>query len=156
MQLSTLSEHPHEIEKIAQWYFDEWAHTAPNMTQAMVARKVTEKSIHRDQFPMALVAHQQDQLAGVLELKYRENKYYPQYEHWVGGVFIDPSYRNQGIASQLLLRAKQLAAKFGVTELYLQCESFNIALYQKHGFKALHLAPHHDIETTIMVCEVTN
>lgn len=38
----------------------------------------------------------------------------------------------------------------GVTMLYLQCESHNISLYQRHGFKVLHQANHHMVEVTIM------
>lgn len=38
-----------------------------------------------------------------------------------------------------------------IDKLYLQCESFNIGLYERHGFRALHQAKHHRVETTVMV-----
>ncbi|MCK6264720.1 GNAT family N-acetyltransferase [Vibrio sp. ZSDE26] len=151
MEITLLAEHPDYVPKIAKWYFDEWAHIAPNITEEMVLEKVTEKSQNRDQIPLALIACMEDKLVGVLELKIRENKNYPEYEHWVGGVYTNPANRGQGVASQLLKKAKVLAIDFGVQDLYLQCECFNIPLYLKHGFKALHLAQHHDSETTIMV-----
>ncbi|PSW16884.1 GNAT family N-acetyltransferase [Photobacterium sanctipauli] len=151
MEISLLADHPDYAPKIAKWYFDEWAHIAPNITEDIVLEKVIEKSLNRDQIPLALVAREGGELVGVLELKIRENKNYPEYENWVGGVFTNPPNRGQGVAGQLLNKAKELAIDFGVKDLYLQCESFNIPLYLNHGFKALHQARHHDAETTIMV-----
>ena len=151
MEISLLADHPDYAPKIAKWYFDEWAHIAPNITEEMVLEKVIEKSKNRGQIPLALIARLDDELVGVLELKFRENKNYPEYENWIGGVFTNPTNRGQGVASQLLKKAKELAIDFGVQDLYLQCESFNIPLYISHGFKALHQAQHHDSETTIMV-----
>ncbi len=150
MEISLLADHPNESAKIAKWYYDEWASIAPDVTLDMVHDSVVQKSVNRDSIPLSLVAHQDDELVGTLELKFRENKNYPEYEHWVGGVFVEPRFRNNGIASQLISEAKQMARNFGVRTLYLQCESHNVELYENHGFKKLHQAPHHEIETTIM------
>lgn len=157
MKISLLADYPAEAAKIAKWYYDEWVRVTPNVTEEMVLEKVMEKSINRNTIPMALVVHINGVLVGVLELKIRENKDYPQYEHWVGGVFTHPCYRGQGIASALMTRAKELAVRMGVKTLYLQCESDTIPLYLKHGFKVLHQVQHdqhHAIETTIMEWEV--
>ncbi|MEK1964817.1 GNAT family N-acetyltransferase [Vibrio parahaemolyticus] len=70
-------------------------------------------------------------------------------------MFTHPMHRRKGIARNLLESAKEKAVSIGVKKLYLQCESFNIELYLNHGFKALHQAQHHEIETTIMVWEAT-
>lgn len=151
MEISLLADHPDYASKIAKWYFEEWAHIAPNITEEMVLEKVIEKSVNRDKIPLALVACEGGELVGVLELKIRENTNYPEYENWIGGVFTNPVNRGQGIASQLLKKAKELAIELGIQNLYLQCESFNVPLYLNHGFKALHQAQHHDAETTIMM-----
>lgn len=155
MEISLLADHPHEAPKIAKWYYDEWARIAPNVTEEMVLEKVIEKSVNREAVPLSFVAHIDGELVGVLELKIRENRNYPEYENWVGGVFTHPMHRRKGIARNLLESAKEKAVSIGVKKLYLQCESFNIELYLNHGFKALHQAQHHDIETTIMVWEAT-
>ncbi|MGR5268306.1 GNAT family N-acetyltransferase [Vibrio astriarenae] len=151
MEISLLADHPFDAPKIAKWYFDEWARIAPNMTEQMVLEKVMEKAVNRNKVPLSLVAHRGEELVGVLELKFRENKHYPEYEHWIGGVFTNAEYRGEGIASRLLNRAKVIAAEFNIEKLYLQCESFNVGLYEKHGFTVLHKVKHHNIETTIMV-----
>jgi putative hydrolase of the HAD superfamily len=154
MEIALLADHPDYAPKIAKWYFDEWAHMASHVTESMVLEKVIEKSVNREKIPLALVALDDGELLGVLELKLRENKHYPEYENWIGGVFTNPATRGHGVASKLLHKAKELTAAFGIRDLYLQCESFNVALYLKHGFKQLHQAQHHDMETTIMVWRV--
>lgn len=151
MEISTLAEHPEEIPKITKWYFDEWSHTAPDITFEMVQEKVTEKSINQTRIPMSFVAYLDGELAGVLELKLHENKNYLEYENWIGGVFTNPDKRGQGVATQLINKAKAFAIDTGMPQLYLQCESFNLELYLKLGFKPLHSARHHQVETTIMV-----
>ncbi len=155
MEISLLADHPHEAPKIAKWYYDEWARIAQNVTEEMVLEKVIEKSVNREEIPLSLVAHLDGELVGVLELKIRENRNYPEYENWIGGVFTHPRHRRKGIAQILLASAKEKAASIGIKKLYLQCESFNVELYLNHGFKVLHQAQHHEIETTIMAWEAT-
>ena len=150
MEITLLADHPHEAKKIALWYYSEWAHVFSNITVNMVLDKVVEKSVNRTAIPLAIVAHDNSELVGVVELKYRENANYPQYEHWLGGVFVDPLSRGHGIGGLLISEAKSTAVSLGVQQLYLQCETHNIALYKKHGFEELHQANHHDISTTIM------
>ncbi|MBC7001087.1 hypothetical protein BIZ37_00845 [Photobacterium sp. BZF1] len=55
------------------------------------------------------------------------------------------------MVSKLLEKAKGLAVELGIKQLYLQCESFNVRLYEKRGFTSLHQAKHHNVDTTIMV-----
>jgi putative hydrolase of the HAD superfamily len=151
MDVSLLADHPHETNKIAMWYYNEWAHSIPNVTEAMIYESVTKKSINCDEIPLAIVIHDANELIGVAELKFHENKNYPEYEYWLGGVFVEPSKRRNGVSSLLISEAKKRAAKLGVSKLYLQCESHNLSLYKKHDFKELHQAIHYDISTIIMV-----
>ncbi len=150
MQVSFLSEQPQFVPTIAQWYFQEWASMVPDVTVQMVKDNVAKKSLSRDSVPTAMVAHDQHELLGAIELKLRENKHYPQYEHWIGGVFVAPEHRRKGIAKTLVNAAKKHAQQLGIDVVYLQCESHNVGLYQQLGFVSLHQAKHHDIETTIM------
>ncbi|MGF1701479.1 GNAT family N-acetyltransferase [Photobacterium makurazakiensis] len=156
MEVTLLADHPHEVNIIAQWYYNEWGHISPNVTEEIVREKVVEKSINRNEIPLAIVIHDNSELVGVAELKYRENRNYPEYEHWLGGVFVNPSNRGRGISSLLVSEAKSKAVNLGIKQLYLQCESDNVDLYKKHGFKELHQASHLEITTTIMVWGLTS
>ena len=155
MEISLLADHPHDAPKIAKWYYDEWARIVPNVTEEMILEKVIEKSLNREEIPLSLVAHLDGELVGVLELKIRENKNYPEYENWIGGVFTHHEHRCKGVAHSLLESAKEKAVRFGVKKLYLQCESFNVELYLNHGFKVLHQIQQNEIEVSVMVWEAT-
>lgn len=155
MKISLLADFPNEAPNIAKWYYDEWASMSPHFTREVMLAKVIEKSVNRNELPLSLIAHIDNELVGVIELKFRENKHYPEYEHWVGGLYTHPAHRGNGIASSLLNSAKEKAISLEVKQLYLQCESFNIELYLHQGFEVLHEAKHHGIKTTIMVWKAT-
>lgn len=150
MRVSFLVNHPHYVNQIAQWYFDEWACMSSTATVEKVAKDVSAKAKSTHDFPLAFIVHDMDTLYGVAELKIRENKNYPQYEHWLGGVFVAPENRGEGIAGLLIKSAQDHASVIGVEELYLQCETHNITLYKKYGFQALHEADYGAESITIM------
>ncbi len=149
MEISLLADYPHKAPQIAKWYFEEWASHVPNVTEKMVLEDISQKALNRT-VPMSLVAIENEILVGVLELKLRENKHYPEYEHWVGGVFVASQYRGKGIAQKLLTEAKKIATSFDLGQLYLQCESHNVGLYRGLGFDALHQSGSNGRQTTIM------
>lgn len=154
MDVSFLADHPHESEKIAQWYYDEWADSGLNFSFEAILENMAEKVASRLDFPLAFIVHEGAELMGVTELKYRENKHYPAYEHWIGGVFVCPNNRNKGYSSALISRAKKHVEDLNINLLYLQCDAEHIALYEKYGFKALHEAEHFGDVTTIMLWQV--
>jgi len=154
MEMGLLVDHPDDISRITQWYYDEWARHFPHVTQEMVSRKISEKAVNRDQFPLAIVIHEGNALIAVAELKYRENANYPEYAHWLGGVYVTASHRGRNIVSKLITQARSLSQSMGVKTLYLQCATHHVALYKKHGFEACHPTMHGDAETTIMACSL--
>jgi len=154
MEVSLLADCPDCYKQIAKWYFDEWASLVPNAKLGEVEEKVLARAANRTDIPLAFVVHNKGALVGAADLKFRENADYPEYEHWLGGVYVDRQHRGQGVASVLIEYAKRHALKLAIPRLYLQCESHNIALYQKAGFVCLHQAKHHKMETTIMYWDV--
>ena len=153
MEISLLADSLQESIAIARWYYDEWASIAPDMTFKQIHEKVVE-GVNRNQVPLTVLAHQNDELVGVAELKFRENKHYPEYEHWLGGLFVNPDYRGQGVSRLLIENVKEHAIRLGVECLHLQCESHHVELYKRYGFIALHEAKHCDIPVLIMRCLV--
>ncbi len=154
MEVSFLADHPQESKKIAQWYYDEWADEGSNFSFDAIHDNVLEKSSSKNRLPLAFVLHENNQLVGVAELKFRENKHHPEYEHWVGGVLICPFNRNKGYSKILISSAKQHALNLGIKSLYLQCDAIHIDLYKKNGFEVLHESEHFGDVTTVMVCQV--
>ncbi|WP_274060063.1 GNAT family N-acetyltransferase [Vibrio parahaemolyticus] len=150
MEISLLAEHRQYASEIASWYFDEWASKVPNVTIKMVQKDIDLKA-KNTKFPFSLVAHENGKLIGTLELKIRENKKHPEYEHWIGGVYVSAPRRGSGIAKTLINRAKEITIDNGVTSLYLQCESHNVDLYVGQRFRPIHQSSSNNVETTIMV-----
>ncbi|MCT7943034.1 GNAT family N-acetyltransferase [Shewanella holmiensis] len=153
MEISLLADKPEASKVIAQWYFDEWLSNVPDITVEFIQDKVS-KAGNRDKIPLTVVAHNDQELIGVVEVKLHENRHYPDYEHWLGGIYVKPSHRGQGISSVLIGQGIEYAAQFGVSSLYLQCESHNVGLYERHGFKFLHEGKHR-LPVSIMMLELS-
>lgn len=149
MKISYRPESIEDLETVSRWYVDEWGHLNSSITTDKIVEGLSSMLSSGDDFLSLLSIYEGKELVAVAELKYREHKDYPEYEHWIGGVFVKPEYRGKGYAEILIAEAKKHIAKLGITELYLQCEEDNVGLYTKYGFKALHPAIHHGTNTTI-------
>ncbi len=137
MELTLLADNPQDCETIAMWFFSEWGHLNKDTTEKQIFEKVREKSLSRNEIPLAITARTEGQIVGVVELKYHENKAYLDYEHWLGSLFVTPNHRNEGIAGKLILAAKNKAKELGISLLYLQCKKSMIPLYERYGFKVI-------------------
>jgi putative hydrolase of the HAD superfamily len=151
MRLSFLADNPSEAKIIAKWYFEEWGYTIPSITEKIVLEKVSLKSKNRVDLPLIITVYENKELVGVAELKFREHKDYPQYEHWLGGVYVKQSERGKGYAKAIVSKAKEHTMGLGVCSLYLQCEAHNKQLYLNQGFLPVHSAIHNGVKTTIMI-----
>lgn len=151
MKIVLLSDHRSKIEQIAEWYFDEWLGANSSAKVENVAESIRTKLGSQETIPLFYIALDEDELAGVIELKFRENKSYPEYEHWLGGLYVKAEYRGKGVGTMLVRKVKAHAQRSKLPRLYLQCEEKLIGMYVDLGFKALHSARHGDTAVTILV-----
>ena len=149
MEISLLADKPDASGIIAQWYYDEWLTNVSGITVEDVSDQISKTS-NRDKVPLTVIAHKNNELIGAIQLKLYENKIYPEYEHWLGGMYVKSQYRGQGVSTILIKQAIKHALQASISCLYLQCESHNINLYKKHGFKFLHEGKHR-IPVSIMM-----
>ncbi|CAI2390266.1 GNAT family N-acetyltransferase [Alteromonas macleodii] len=84
------------------------------------------------------MATENNEAIGAVELKLYENKQY-DYKHWLGGLFVIPSYRRLGIGRKLIQLALDHSQKLGIGVLYLQCKNEHSSLYRSFGFTRIHL-----------------
>lgn len=122
----------------------------PALRKRWYVKRLKSKALNRI-IPFSLVAHDDSELVGTLELKIQENKNYPEYEFWIGGIYVPAAHRRKGIAKKIINVAKDMAVSRGVATLYLQCETHNVDFYRQQGFNAIHKSTHCHWETTIMV-----
>ncbi|WP_164078324.1 GNAT family N-acetyltransferase [Alteromonas facilis] len=132
VSISNLMDCPSDIEIVAKWYFNEWDHREPKATIESVIKKVSSNSslFH-------FVAHINGELAGAGELKYREYSDYPNYNHWIDGIYVSKNYRGKGISTILIEFAKSKALELKISALYLRCEDHLLKFYQSHGFQVV-------------------
>jgi GNAT superfamily N-acetyltransferase len=53
----------------------------------------------------------------------------------VAAVYVKPEMRNCGVASAILREAAKIAARIGVTGLYIDCLATTAPVYEKNGWK---------------------
>jgi len=77
---------------------------------------------HKDKLPVCLVAVVDCKCVGTIALVENDLKG-KEYTPWLAALYVDPSFRNQGIGMQLAERLLEVAKEFGCKELYLRTET---------------------------------
>lgn len=150
MNFICLADKPEAIPTIAQWFFDAWGERVQGSSMATIARELTD-ALNRDKAPLFLLAVEQDIVLGVAGLKIREMTDYPQFEYWLGGVYVPEPYRGRQLASQLADGIAVQAASLGIGQLYLQTDNLRGGLYAKLGWETVETVQAHGHDVLIMV-----
>ena len=85
--------------------------------------------------------------------KIREMAMFPEYEHWLGGVYVVEQARGQGVASLLVTEILSRARRAGISKLYLQTENLTGGVYCRHGFKAVEEVNDKGVHVLVMVAD---
>ena len=150
IEFSFLADHKHHLPQLAQWYFDEWGKLTSAASVQVIETRLQEY-LQVDKIPLILVATCGGELAGAVQLKFREMTIYPDKEHWLGGVYVGTKFRGNKLASALVSRASDFAEEMGVRSLYLQTIKRDGGLYHKLGFKAVDKVVYRGLEVLVMV-----
>lgn len=151
MQFRLLADKPDALEQVATWYYDTWCKDSGRYSLAEVRQKLHPASTNKHGAPLLVLAEVNQQVVGAAELKYHEMPQFPEYTHWLGGVFVCPKMRNKGIASQLVSEIIRLAKNANISHLYLQTEALSGGLYLQHGFTHLLQTDSKGVLVTVMV-----
>ena len=111
-------------------------------TYKVESQRPIEMFIERITNNVIFAAYQNKQIIGVI-IFHQESGLKASHKANLFGFFIEPDYRNQGIASRLLQAAIQYGRQC-VEQITLSVVSENtsaIHLYQKHGFKVYGIEP---------------
>ena len=149
MEFRIVSADAPERQQLAQWYHAEWGqHAGLSLEQERQRLNVAQDA---DGFPQLIGAFDDGQVVGAVQLKRREMQAFPQYEHWLGSVFVADSHRGRGLASGLVEQAVALALRMGICDLYLQTEALDGGLYARLGWKPLQEADNRSHRVLVMV-----
>lgn len=136
MKFEFLADRPEALKVVSHWYYEEWGRWNSNSSVQSISEKLL-KSMNRDKVPLILLAIDGDDIVGSVELKYREMEIYPDKEHWLGGLFVEPRHRGAAVGKQLIQQIIGLASRLGVRKLYLQTERLDGGVYAQLGWKPL-------------------
>lgn len=154
MQIELLADNLDAIASVAKWYVHEWQ---DDQSQASVERAcasiLTFTNRHRP--PLLILAKEKEEVIGAAELKFREMEIFPDFEHWIGGVYVEQSHRGQGIGRALVCDLVQRAEKAGISRLYLQTVDLTGGLYSDIGFRPVKETDHRDRRVLVMRLEMT-
>jgi GNAT superfamily N-acetyltransferase len=137
MQFQYLTDRPDAARRVARWYFEEWGYLHKEGSLEKTLEGV-RRYLNRGVMPYILLATDGDAVMGAAQLKYREMaETFPDYEHWLGGVYVVPEYRDRAVGSALADEIARRAPSCGVDTLYLQTERLDGGLYRKLGWKPI-------------------
>jgi GNAT superfamily N-acetyltransferase len=147
-----LADHPELVPLLSGWFYNEWGKNNPALTIDSIEKAVRQR-LNRDTAPLSLVAFLANRPVGTATLKIREMETHPQYEHWLGNVYVLPDYRNQGIGSYIIQKAIDEAGEIGIRDLYLYTRDRE-KLYERLGWKSIEQVAYHGRIASIMKREI--
>lgn len=135
-----LADHPELLPILAEWFHTEWGDQDPQRSRETIQQEVS-KSMHKNRLPLTIVCVREAQPIATATLKIREMETHPQYEHWLGGVYVHPEHRGQQVGSQIVEFTAQEAARLKVSDLYLYTRSHQ-GFYTRLGWQVIE-EPHY-------------
>ena len=145
-----LAHHPQLADQLAMWSWTEWRSIYELRGQTFDhALKNYRERTNTDRLPLALVAFANQQLVGTVSLKHQDLEIRPHITPCLGGLFVVPSWRGRGVASLLMQRAVEEAAKLKLPKLYLWTSSAE-GLYLRLGWAVVERLEYHGKIIVIM------
>ncbi len=149
MEFKLLADNLTEVPTVARWLNSEWGDPSDKESIRNLESRLRDRA-SRDKIPVHLLAYKDNLLVGFGVLKIREMDIYPDFEHWLGSLYVIPQYRGKGIGKALIKEIVTRAISYGVTCLYLQTEKQNIGLYQKLGWVLLDQVKYKGYDASVM------
>ena len=139
-RIVSIADVPQTLPAIVEWERGEWG----DEWTAIVAGSTT-----RDQVPTIFVALDGATPIGCAMLIEYDMMSRKDLSPWVGGIFVRPEFRQQGVASALMQHALAKAGALGIKTWWLYTASSR-ALYARLGWQFVEMGEYDDVPVTIM------
>ena len=149
MKFILLGDNPSALPLIAKWYSDEWGHIGEGRSTNELELKLKDYLNH-NKLPLIVLALDGNKLMGAAQLRYHEMDIYPEREHWLGGVYVAPEHRGNGVAQALVNAVIAKAKTLGLNNINLQTEDFTGGLYASLGWQPVEQVIYHGIKVLVM------
>ena len=148
MTIEHLADHPEALPILAEWQHAEWGHIRPGDTVEKRAERLRAYS-NRDRIPLTVVAMENHEVLGSASLIEHDLDTRPELSPWLASVYVGVPFRHRGIASELVQRIVEEAAKLEVSLLYLYT-AHSERLYASLGWRLMERTSYRDQSIVIM------
>lgn len=148
LRIEYLADHPDLVPLLADWFFQEWGGRSPNDTLHTFKERLLER-MNRNKPPLTLVALRGEEPVGTAALKVQEMETHPQYQYWLGSVYVRENDRGLGVGSTLVEAVIAEAEHLNIQELYLYTRGKE-DFYTKFGWMNIEKSTYRGRSVTIM------
>jgi GNAT superfamily N-acetyltransferase len=135
VDISNLRNEPHFAATIADRGWNAWG-SSLNVTLAEYLAGVEEMT-RGDGVPYAFVAHSGLQYIGSVLLIENDLESRPAYAPWIAALWVEPAFRRQGVAVELLETARSESLRLGHANCYLCAKPSKTPYYLARGFRLI-------------------
>ncbi len=153
MIIEYLADHKDIIPTLARWSYEEWSYLHPERTLSDVERLISEGS-NKEHIPISLIAIDKGKIIGMIALKTSDFKARPNLSPWLAGLYVDKLQRRKGVGTKLVHEIEKLAARLGVSKLYLVTDDAE-KFYSKLGWSVQESTVWQGLSVTVMEKDIT-
>ena len=132
MEIKFLVDYPEHVEMVSNWIYKEFIEGI----RAGISYELILKSCgarNKDSLPISLIALKNNICVGTISLFENDLKERRDLSPWLGALYVDKEFRNQGIAKQLIDRIIEIAKEMKKDKIYLRTEHAS-EYYKKLGW----------------------
>lgn len=116
-----LCDYPEYRENVSRWLYDEFVHREDDDLKYETFHSNFLDN-NKTKLPIRLVAIMDGKCVGTVTII--DNDFYGKsYSPWLGGLYVDTPYRNEGIGQRMIDFIKQIAKDLDYYEIYLNTEN---------------------------------
>ncbi|MCX2534749.1 GNAT family N-acetyltransferase [Plesiomonas shigelloides] len=135
MKIECLSAHPHLIDHIARWHFDEWHSLYPERTLDDFAADLRE-SLGEHAVPSTWLIFHQGELSGTAAVLQHDMETNRELTPWLANVYIKQDKRGLGLGRKVVHHVMSAHGKQSDEPLFLFTEDQQ-AFYQSMGWQEI-------------------
>lgn len=150
-----LANRPEFLEELARLSWREWQDIYEQRDQTLEhCRKNYQERMNTDRLPLTLVALNENELLGMVSLKFHDMDTRSDLDPWLGGLLVLSEWRNRGIGTRLMNRATEEARWLNVLRLYLWTHTAE-RLYRRLGWQFVERTKYFGKEAVVMQMDLT-
>ena len=150
LEFEYLADRREVVPLVIDWWRTIWADRMGS--DADQAAEQLRNSLSKTRLPIHVLAMVDGRPVGTAALKAQEiGELFPDYQYWLGSVFVEEESRGRQIASQLSLQIEEIAKQMGLPHLFLQTIELDGGLYANLGWEKVEEFSHMNERALLML-----